>query len=175
MKYTIHLATLLAVLSMPVSSATYSDTITNPNLLDGLPIKSETPGAVNPDVTQSNIHSTICVHGWSASVRPSSRYTSRLKREQLALSSKSTYAVLQDIEEDHLIPISSGGSPTDSKNIWPQPRLGLNTAAKKDKLEGLSHRMICSGKISLADAQKLFSDNWVVSYDYYYPKTTLHH
>ncbi|MBV8598859.1 MAG: hypothetical protein JO017_08565, partial [Actinobacteria bacterium] len=29
-----------------------------------------TPGATNPDVTQATIGSTICVRGWTATVRP---------------------------------------------------------------------------------------------------------
>ncbi|MGW4994883.1 hypothetical protein ACWEQ3_46110 [Streptomyces mirabilis] len=35
-----------------------------------LPDSSCTPGSYNPNVTQSNIHSTICVSGWTATVRP---------------------------------------------------------------------------------------------------------
>ncbi|MFF3517985.1 hypothetical protein [Streptomyces sp. NPDC002573] len=46
-----------------------------------LPGSSCTPGAYNPDVTQSNIHSTICVSGWSATVRPPTSYTNPLKAQ----------------------------------------------------------------------------------------------
>ena len=42
-----------------------------------------TPGALNPDVTQATIRSTICVRGWTTTVRPPSSYTSALKIEQL--------------------------------------------------------------------------------------------
>ena len=28
------------------------------------------PGVLNPDVTQANINATICVHGWTKSIRP---------------------------------------------------------------------------------------------------------
>jgi hypothetical protein len=34
-------------------------------------------------VTQDNIDSTICVPGFTKTIRPPARYTSRLKREQL--------------------------------------------------------------------------------------------
>src|SRR5689334_838052 len=40
--------------------------------------------ALNPAVTQATIHATICVSGWTATVRPPSSYTSELKVEQLA-------------------------------------------------------------------------------------------
>jgi hypothetical protein len=40
---------------------------------------ASTPGATDPAVTQTNIHQTICVPGYSRSVRPPSWYTSKLK------------------------------------------------------------------------------------------------
>src|SRR5260221_14592499 len=48
-----------------------------------LPDPSCTPGATNPGVTQANIHQTICVQGWTKTVRPPVDYTSQLKREQM--------------------------------------------------------------------------------------------
>jgi hypothetical protein len=35
-----------------------------------LPDPACTPGALNPDVTQASIGSTICVSGWTATIRP---------------------------------------------------------------------------------------------------------
>src|SRR3712207_3940055 len=46
--------------------------------------RAHTPGALNPDVTQATIGSTICVRGWTRTIRPPSSYTSALKVEQLA-------------------------------------------------------------------------------------------
>jgi len=40
-----------------------------------LPDRSRTPGAFNPSVTQENIGRTICVRGWTRTVRPPSQYT----------------------------------------------------------------------------------------------------
>jgi hypothetical protein len=37
-----------------------------------------TPGVVNPDVTQANIGSTICRHGWTRTIRPPVEYTNAL-------------------------------------------------------------------------------------------------
>lgn len=45
----------------------------------GLPDRHCTPGAVNPAVTQKNIHSTICKKGWTATIRPRESYTEALK------------------------------------------------------------------------------------------------
>jgi hypothetical protein len=38
----------------------------------------------NPDVTQDTIDSTICVSGWTSTVRPPSSYTTALKIQQIA-------------------------------------------------------------------------------------------
>ena len=48
-----------------------------------LPDPALTPGAINPAVTQDDIQSTICVRGWTRTVRPPERYTYRLKRQQI--------------------------------------------------------------------------------------------
>ncbi|HLX31882.1 MAG TPA: hypothetical protein VKR79_03820, partial [Gaiellaceae bacterium] len=42
-----------------------------------------TPGVLNPDVTQTNIRTTICRTGWTRTVRPPVSYTNDLKRRQL--------------------------------------------------------------------------------------------
>ena len=40
-----------------------------------------TPGVLNPDVTQANIDSTICVHGWTRTIRPPTSYTNASETE----------------------------------------------------------------------------------------------
>lgn len=35
-----------------------------------LPAIDTTPGAINPAVTQANIHETICVKGYTKTIRP---------------------------------------------------------------------------------------------------------
>src|SRR4051794_7669870 len=73
-----------------------------------------TPGVVNPAVTQATIGSTICVHGWTRTVRPSSTYTGDLKLRQM-----SEYGVggsPGEYQEDHLISLELGGDPSDPRN-----------------------------------------------------------
>jgi hypothetical protein len=48
-----------------------------------LPDPALTPGAINPAVTQSDIQSTLCVRGWTRTVRLPWQYTDRLKAEQI--------------------------------------------------------------------------------------------
>ncbi|HET7043722.1 MAG TPA: hypothetical protein VFI37_02630 [Gaiellaceae bacterium] len=107
-----------------------------------------TPGALNPDVTQATIRSTICVRGWTATVRPPSSYTDDLKLKQMAEygvgGSPSGY------QEDHLISLELGGSPSDPRNLWPQPRPWADDV---DQTENELNDRVCSGQLTLAEAQ----------------------
>ena len=134
----------------------------------GLPAHARTPGAVNSQVTQATIHSTICVAGYSASIRPSESYTERLKFAQL----DDGYNLAGDTrashyEEDHLIPLEVGGSPTSVRNLWPEPRNVVWGASRKDRLENALHRLVCSGTVPLATAQRVFAVNWIAGYQRY--------
>src|SRR5947209_3037701 len=88
-----------------------------------LPDPACTPGALNPDVTQSTIGSTICVSGWTATIRPSTSYTNKLKVQGIA-DYGYTDTSLSDYEEDHFLPLELGGAPKDPKNLWPEPHSG---------------------------------------------------
>jgi hypothetical protein len=108
-----------------------------------------TPGALNPDVTEATIRSTICRHGWTRTIRPPTDYTNGLKRRQMRLYARR--GSLGDFQEDHLISLELGGHPTDSRNLWPQP---YPRASAVDAIENELNRKVCSGELSLADAQR---------------------
>ena len=146
-----------------------------------LPNPQRTPGATNPNVTQLNIHSTICVSGWTSTVRPPPSYTTALKQRQLV----SGYAYHGDLnpadyEEDHLIPLELGGSPTAEANLWPEPYHVTKGAYSKDTIENKLHGLVCSGTLSLATARHAIASNWVAAYQRYIsvpapkPSTTWH-
>ena len=111
-----------------------------------LPNPALTPGAINPAVTQDNIGETICVRGWTRTVRPPREYTEQLKRDQIRQYGYQTNQ-LRDFEEDHLIPIGLGGAPANPRNLWPEPRwrAGGWTADMKDELEARLHAWSASG------------------------------
>lgn len=112
-----------------------------------------TPGVINPDVTQANIHATICMRGWTKTIRPPSSYTNELKRKQMR-----EYGVggsLSDYQEDHLISLSLGGHPTDPRNLWPEPN---PRATEVDVVEHDLNDKVCSGELSLAEAQQQESE-----------------
>jgi len=133
-----------------------------------LPNRHRTPGAVNPAVTQQTIRSTICRTGYTSTVRPSSSYTTGLKIEQLA----SGYAFhgdqsTRDYEEDHLIALEIGGSPSSPRNLWPEPEIGNDSAKAKDLVENELHDLVCAGALPLRSAQHAMATNWWRAYQKY--------
>jgi Protein of unknown function (DUF3761) len=133
-----------------------------------LPNSARTPGATNPSVTQADIGETICVSGWSATVRPDSSVTTGLKVAQLAsgYSYKGDTAT-GDYEEDHLISLEIGGAPSAETNLWPEPYNTLEGARVKDVVENKLHALVCGGTISLATAQRAIASNWWIAYQTY--------
>ena len=134
--------------------------------IDGLPNTTLTPGAVDLAITAQNIKSTVCVAGYTKTVRPPAQYTNQLKRKQLALYHYANVDPKQ-YEEDHLIPLSVGGNPRDAKNLWPEPRFGEWSAARKDELEFVMYKKLCAGKVTLKAAQDAFREDWVAAYKKY--------
>ena len=108
-----------------------------------------TPGALNPGVTQPTIATTICRQGWTRTIRPPVSYTNDLKRKGLrAYGLRGPPSAYQ---EDHLISLELGGHPTDPRNLWPEP---YPRAAQVDRAENELNAKVCSGELSLADAQR---------------------
>ncbi|MEY9945275.1 hypothetical protein [Kitasatospora sp. GAS1066B] len=129
-----------------------------------LPDPSCTPGALNPDVTQDTIDSTICVSGWTATVRPPTSYTNRLKAQGIV---DYGYADtnMSDYEEDHFIPLELGGSPTSPLNLWPEPHSSASGGSSygKDGVENKLKAAVCSGRAQLADAQNAIATDWTTA------------
>ncbi len=129
-----------------------------------------TPGAINPAVTQGNIDQTICMRGWTKTIRPPEKYTYRLKRAQLHKPSSPYFvadAYLRDFEEDHRVPLGLGGAPHDRRNLWPEPRHGEWNAEKKDELEDSIHELVCRHEITLEQGQAVFLGDWRKGYRKY--------
>jgi hypothetical protein len=108
-----------------------------------------TPGVLNPDVTQATIGTTICVQGWTRTVRPPTEYTNALKLRQMrAYGETGSPSAFQ---EDHLISLELGGHPTDPRNLWPEP---YPRAAQVDEIENELNAQVCGGSLTLAQAQE---------------------
>jgi hypothetical protein len=129
-----------------------------------LPNHGRTPGAVNPLVSQANIAQTICVSGWTKTIRPPSAYTTRLK--VAALASGCAYrgdTASGDYEEDHLICLELGGAPRAAANLWPEPDNSPEGAKVKDVVESKLHSLVCDHAITLATAQRAIATSWWVA------------
>jgi hypothetical protein len=110
---------------------------------------ARTPGVLNPAVTQKTIRSTICVAGWTRTVRPPVSYTNHLKEVQLA--EYRLHGPLSAFQEDHLVSLELGGNPTDARNLWPEP---YPRAAEVDRVENELNHEVCMGALTLAQAQE---------------------
>src|ERR1035437_1615728 len=107
-----------------------------------------TPGALNPAVTQATIDRTICVEGWTATVRPPESITEQEKAASMAAYGDT--GSLGDYEYDHFVPLELGGATNDPRNLWPEPGASPNP---KDTVENELRQKVCDGQITLAQAQ----------------------
>jgi hypothetical protein len=129
------------------------------------PDPSLSPGVADTRVTQANIATTICVSGYSTTVRPSTSVTDKIKTASMAAYGRSGPA--GDYELDHLISLELGGAPADPKNLWPQPYERSGSVASglgsetKDTLENRLHDAVCAGRVTLAAAQQAEANGWL--------------
>jgi len=115
-------------------------------------LPTHTLGLRYSKVTQATIHATICVKGWTKTIRPPSSYTTALKKAQLV---EWQYADKRpgDYEEDHLISLELGGAPWSKKNLWPEP---WSQARRDDNgIEASLHGQVCAGTLKLWKARAL--------------------
>jgi hypothetical protein len=115
--------------------------------------------ALNPDVTEASLGQTICVAGYTATVRPSSSYTDGVKAKLLRESGLGE-SHMADYELDHIVPLAIGGHPRKLSNLQLQPWHGVDSATDKDGLERRLQRLVCDRRIALADAQYCIAENW---------------
>lgn len=125
----------------------------------------ETPGAVDPAITQANIDTTICRPGYARSARPPYSVTGPLKRR--LMEQQHPGESMANYELDHLIPISIGGAPLDMRDLWLQPRLGQANAEDKNVLAYVLWRLVCTHQVPLKTAQQAISRDWTKAYQTY--------
>jgi hypothetical protein len=111
---------------------------------------------VNPAVTQATIDQTICVSGWTVTVRPTESVTEPEKRA--SMEAYGDRGSIHDYEYDHLVALELGGAVNDPRNLWPQPGGSPNP---KDSVENALHRMVCDGLMPLRRAQHIIATGWV--------------
>lgn len=125
-------------------------------------------GALNPDVRQDNIQQTVCVRGYTATVRPEVSYTNGVKKK-LMREAGISYDRIHDYELDHVIPLALGGHPRKLENLQLQPWDGENGAHRKDRIEVKLQCLVCAGQVPLVQAQREIAENWQAAYHRYAP------
>ena len=128
---------------------------TKAGLANLYPSQSLTPGKALPVDTKS-----VCTPGYSKSVRDVSVAT----KKQVYMEYGVPYPQPQgSYEVDHFISLELGGS-NNITNLWPEtasPKPGFH---EKDKVEDYLHQQVCSGAITLTEAQREISTDWYAVY-----------
>lgn len=122
----------------------------------GLPDSACTPGAIFAHATVQE----ICTPGYASSVRnvPFS------KADQVYAEYGISHHYPGEFEDDHLVPLELGGS-NDIANLWPEAASPTPGFHQKDQVENYLHDQVCSGAMSLKDAQSEIATNWLAVYD----------
>jgi hypothetical protein len=115
------------------------------------PNRALTPGEVFPTATRAQ----VCGVGYSASVGgvPDS------VRRGVFAAYGIDYAQSASYELNRLVSLGLGGDNSAS-NLWPEPLDGASGAKVKDTLESKLHALVCSGQVSLLEAQQALSGDW---------------
>lgn len=125
-----------------------------------LPNPAVTPGAVRTMDTKY-----VCTPGTSKKDRRVTESEKRRVFEAYGVpgNRRGICSGPEGCEIDHLISLQLGGS-NDVRNLWPQPYDGDWNAHHKDVLENKLRKLVCSGQMSLEDAQHAISTNWIDAY-----------
>lgn len=122
----------------------------------GLPDSACTPGAIFTSATPD----VICVSGYTRTVRnvPFSEKDQAYAEYGIASHVPGQYEV------DHMVPLELGGNNTIA-NLWPEAASPTPGFHEKDMVENYLHDQVCSGGMSLHDAQKEIATNWLAVYN----------
>ena len=120
-----------------------------------LPDPACTPGDIIPTATKDQ----ICVSGYSKTVRnvPAS------EKDAVYAEYGITHHAAGEYEVDHFVSLELGGS-NDLSNLWPEPAAPTPGFHQKDKVENYLHDQVCTGQMTLADAQQQIATNWLAAY-----------
>jgi hypothetical protein len=122
----------------------------------GLPDTGCTPGARFEHATRAQ----VCRSGYARAVRDVSSSTKGQVYAEYGMSRRFNG---RDGEVDHLISLELGGSNS-LANLFPEAAAPRPGSHEKDRLENALHADVCSGRISLARAQRLIAGDWVAVY-----------
>lgn len=122
------------------------------------PIAYLTPGATRP----------VAAADLCAMRRPAPRVIPVRVRQAVVRDYRMELVSPHEYELDYLITPELGGSD-DRRNLWPERYSSeLWNARVKDELEQLLPRLVCSGTVPLAAAQRDMATDWIAAYKKYF-------
>jgi hypothetical protein len=114
-----------------------------------------TPGVTIASATKDQ----ICVSGYSKGVRNVPEQEKRDVYAEYGITHRTT----GEYEVDHYISLELGGS-NDIANLFPEASMPKPGFHEKDKVENYLHEQVCSGAISLNEAQREIDTGWYEVY-----------
>ena len=160
MKYHINKKTVIVFISLIIPISVFASSYGIQTKTSGceanqaLPDPACTTGAVFPVAT-----STICSVGYTTQVRDVPLSVKKQTFAEYGID----YSLHSNYEVDHLISLELGGS-NDISNLWPESYLISNGSHSKDGFENYLHRQVCKGMMSLPEAQREISTDWLTYY-----------
>lgn len=143
---------------------------TSPSARSAAPAtQSLPPAALNPDVRPDTIQTTICVPGYTVTVRPSTSFTNGVKLKLLREAGLSPDATTV-YELDHRVPLALGGHPRALANLQLQHWDGPAGAIAKDRLEKRLQTLVCAGSVPLDEARSAIYWDWPAAFRRYLQK-----
>lgn len=119
-----------------------------------LPDPKLTPGDWDKTVTAQQ----ACVPGFAKHRRHVT-----LAQRKLIFKNYHLLYIRGKYELDHLVSLELGGTNS-NLNLWPQAYAPKPGAREKDWVEDDLHRRVCSGEISLTEAQRIIRTDWLSYY-----------
>jgi hypothetical protein len=120
-----------------------------------LPDPACTPGAVL--TTDSRV---VCASGYASKTRDVTTSTKNKAYAEYGIANHKA----GEYEVDHLVSLELGGS-NDLANLWPEAANASPGYHEKDKVENYLHGLVCSGAMTLQQAQYEIATDWVSIYN----------
>jgi len=118
-----------------------------------LPDRACTPGAIFPGVSREQ----ICTRGYARTVRDVPNEVKAEVYVEYGLPPRPSKA--GEYEVDHLVSLELGGS-NDIANLWPESADPTPGFHEKDRYENYLHEEVCTGALSLVNAQRRIAESW---------------
>ena len=120
---------------------------------NGLPDPLCTPGVVDPSCTLQDICPTVTGAGRKL---PSAHFMDQLKLQSIRAYGYSDMNPSHYVA-NHLVSRELCGAMADPRNIWAEAPASPNP---KDAVEDRCHRLVCTGRLSLGEADLEIALNW---------------